>query len=123
MKNEVLLGIDFGKKRVGVAISHGFMAEAYRTLDYSDKEKFLAEIRKIIEEQKIQKLVVGLPVHGDEDTDQTKWTREQAKFISEKLNLPYELVNEAYSSVEADKYLGERDSESARIILEQYLAS
>ena len=123
MENVCLLGIDFGSKRVGTAISHGFMAEAYKTLDYTKKENFYKDLTGIIDEQKIQKLVVGLPLLDGRETAQTKWTIAQVDELKDKINIPVEFVDEAYSSVEADKYASDRDSESARIILEQYLAS
>ncbi len=122
MKNEILLGIDFGTKRVGVAISHGFMAEGIATLGFSNKESFYSDLKKIIVEQKIEKIIVGLPMGVDGDTHQTLWTRERGEELGEETGLPVIFVDESYSSVEADKYNSDRDSESARIILEQYLA-
>ena len=122
MENVGLLGIDFGTKRVGTAISHGFMAESHKTLDYSKKEIFYQELKKIIEEQKIEKIIIGLPFHDGRETSQTKWTREQVELLKKEISIPVEFVDEAYSSVEADKFVSDRDSESARIILEQYLA-
>jgi putative Holliday junction resolvase len=123
MKNEVLLGIDLGRKRVGIAISHGFMAEGLTTLDFSNREKFIDELKKITDEQKIEKLIIGVPFVGEKESEQTHWTLSQVEFIEEKIGLPVETIDEAYSSVEADKFKADRDSESARIILEQYLAS
>ena len=121
MENIGLLGIDLGQKRVGVALSHGFMAEGLTTLDYSDKNLFYKKIKEIIIEQKIGKIIVGLPVHNGQETKQTVWTRQEVESLRDETGLPIELVDEAYSSVEADKFNADRDSESARIILEQYL--
>jgi putative Holliday junction resolvase len=122
MHSEALLGIDLGRKRTGVAISHGFMAEGLKTLDYSSRDKFIDELKRIIDEQKIEKIIIGVPFLSDKKSEQTDWAIAQVKFITQALDIPVETVDEAYSSVEADKYMADRDSESARIILEQYLA-
>jgi len=121
MKSKSLLGIDLGTKRVGLAVSHGFMAEAIESLDYQNKDQFFADLRKIIDEQKIEAIVIGLPLRDGQETDQSRWIKKESEVIGEKLGLEIEFVDEAFSSTEADWYKGDRDSQSARIILEQYL--
>jgi len=124
------LALDLGKKRIGVAVSHGFVAEPLPALDCEKLDETIARLQKIIEEQKVEKVVIGLPLKkGDRESEQSLWTKQAAKEIMEKLKLPCEFVNEAYSTFAARDNLdikkiknkGEVDSHSAKIILEQYI--
>lgn len=125
-----LLSLDLGKRRVGVAISHGILAEALTTLDFDENkfELFANELKEIIETQKVQKIIIGLPLAKDsKETSQTKWTVLIAAKIKKATLLPQVLVEEAYSSVEAATMIkdktkgGSIDALSAKIILDQYL--
>ena len=124
MENITLLGIDFGSKRVGLAISHGIIAEAIKSLPYD--AVFDEEISKLVKDQHINKIIVGLPLDKDGETAQSKLIKEQAGKLAELLGIEIIFVDEAYSSLEADRLHGrdknfDRDSESAKIILDQYL--
>ncbi len=121
MKSKSLLGIDLGTSRAGLAVSHGFMAEALESLDYQNKNRFFLGLKKIIDEQKIETIVMGLPLKDGQETDQSRWIKKESKEIGQELGFEIEFVDEAFSSTEADRYKGDRDSQSARIILEQYL--
>jgi len=125
IKNAGILALDFGTKKVGLAISHGIMAEPLESVLYRDhEENFFKLIAKTCKEQKVSRIIVGLPLDDGEESPQSKWTREQAMKLSEKIDLEVEFVDESYSTLEAtDKLLGDGDvdSESAKIILEQYL--
>lgn len=121
----VILALDLGKKKVGVALSHGVMAEALKILDF-ESASFIGDLEKIIAEQKVETLVVGVPYGKDgHENEQTKWSLAQAKVLKAKLGLPVELVDEAFSTfAAAQNYFGDdmhEDAEAAKIILEQYL--
>lgn len=121
-----ILALDFGTKKVGVAISHGFMAEPSKSILFREHEAaFYKEITRLIEEQKIGKVVIGLPLQDGQESKQSSWTREQAMILSKIIKCEIEFVDESYTSLEAIDNLsgdGDIDSESAKIILEQYLA-
>lgn len=55
-----LLGIDYGRKKIGLAISDGRLSEPYQVIRYKDHDKMVAHIQRIIEKQKIEKVVVGI---------------------------------------------------------------
>jgi putative transcription antitermination factor YqgF len=120
-----ILALDFGTIRVGVAISHGFVAEALESLEYLGKEdNFVESLKKIVKEQKVTDIVIGLPLKNGEETEQSSWTRKQVRKISEKIETRFSFVDESYSSLSAKDQIkknGDLDSESAKIILEQYL--
>lgn len=133
----ILLGLDFGKKRVGTAISHGIVAQSHATIDFDEAkfELFLLKIKKIIAEQKVDKVVIGIPLGRDgKETSQGIWTEKQADRLKGALEVPVVFVEESFSSAEALSQISEFaiskkrkrqkgliDMESARIILHQYL--
>ena len=66
-KKSRLIGIDPGKKRVGIAISdeNKIVATPYKTVIKKDYSNFLAEIKKIVQENNIKGIIVGNPVNMD----------------------------------------------------------
>lgn len=126
MKNNIaILALDFGTKKVGLAISHGLLAEPLKSVLYRGQEKeFYSHIAKIITEQKVGKIVIGLPLDSGQESLQSRWSREQAVKLSEKIKLEIEFVDESFTTLQAIDELsgdGDIDSQSAKIILEQYL--
>lgn len=61
------LGLDLGKKTLGLAISDrtGLIASFYKSIRYEDENKLISELKDIIEREKIDILVLGLPKNMD----------------------------------------------------------
>jgi len=98
----MILGVDYGKKRVGLALgSHG-VASPYRILRNSDLDTLVSEIASICKKEKVAAIVVGKPLARDRLSRQVI---SEIKTFSEKirgeLGLEVFLVDEAYSSKEA----------------------
>jgi len=55
-----ILGIDYGRKKLGLAISEGPLAEPLRILRYQEIKILSERIRKIVEALRIEKIVVGI---------------------------------------------------------------
>jgi len=124
------IGLDLGRKRVGVALSHGVVAEAVKTLPYDERNttEFIKAIKDIIREQRVKTIVVGLPLgKNGKDTDQSIWTQRQVEDHLVPLGLKIEFVEESFSTSSASDLLESKnrkaliDSYSAKIILEQFL--
>ena len=66
-KKSRLMGIDPGRKRIGIAISdeNKIIATPYTTLIKQDYSKFLIEIKKIFDENNIKGIVIGNPINMD----------------------------------------------------------
>tara|TARA_B100001250_G_C19518224_1_gene664795 strand:- start:15 stop:524 length:510 start_codon:yes stop_codon:yes gene_type:complete len=66
-KKSRLMGIDPGKKRIGIAISdeNKIIATPYTTIIKNDYSKFIMEIKKIIKENNIKGIIVGNPINLD----------------------------------------------------------
>lgn len=54
------LGIDYGRKKIGLAVSDGKLAEPFQVIRYADYEKMIFHIKRIVEKQKIEIVVVGM---------------------------------------------------------------
>tara|TARA_B100001029_G_C14921671_1_gene372346 strand:+ start:86 stop:499 length:414 start_codon:yes stop_codon:yes gene_type:complete len=128
------LGIDFGEKRVGLALSDRLylIASPYKTLHYISENDLISEIKKIVVKKEIEIFVIGLPLNmKGEDSAQTKKVRKFKKLLS-ILNLPIIYEDERFSSIIAKNSLvfqnvktghnkSEIDRTAAAIILQQYL--
>ncbi len=120
------LGIDFGTKNIGVAISddNNQIAFPLKTVQNKDFFKFLDSLLK---ERKIEKIVVGLPLSLKmQKTQQTDLTLNFFKRLKRKFKGEIVLENEFYTSRQADKLLGDYkkgmiDAVSAALILQSYL--
>jgi putative Holliday junction resolvase len=119
------IGIDYGGKRIGIALSDptGAIAFPHSTVENSTAIEI---IKKEVELKRVNMIIVGdtLSYSGKENTV----TKEADAFV-EKLKLetgiPVERVWEAGSSIEASRYAPEgeshNDASAAAIILQRYL--
>ncbi len=130
----VVLGLDYGTSRIGIAVSDptGTIATAWgchRNPGDGPVAPFLA---RIIEERGVEEIVVGLPLTADgREADIARRARAMADHLAGELGLPVKMVDERYSSAEADRWMrqgggrrpekGMRDAVAAELILQQYL--
>ncbi len=131
----VLLGIDYGTRRVGVAVSdrdQRFSSPLHNHDRHGVQvdERFF---RKVVEEYRPVGLVVGLPIHlsGDE-SEKSREARKFAEWLCTVTGLPYTFQDERFTSFQAEKLLlaaelskkkrKERmDKLSAQILLQTFL--
>jgi len=102
------LGIDFGSKRIGLAISdpEGRMAVPLTTLARRDTRSALREIAAIARREGVERFVVGEPVGLDGTRGEAaERARGLAGRLAELTGLPVEFVNESLTSVEAAERL------------------
>lgn len=96
------LGIDFGEKRIGLAISEGSLAVPLTTLRRRDDRSALEEIAGIARREGVGRLVVGEPCNLDGTRGAAaERARRFAARLADLTGLPLELVNESLTSVEA----------------------
>lgn len=136
------MGIDYGAKRIGLALSDasGTLARAWQMVPAAGNPAASAAriadvIRKLqsSDDPDLDGLVVGLPRRlNGEDTDQTPMVRLFVTELGALTGLPVVTQDERLSSVEAEARLAERepdwrkrkaliDAESASIVLQDYL--
>jgi putative Holliday junction resolvase len=100
-----LLGLDAGERRVGVAISdpEQSLAVPLRTLERSVAAR---ELELLARDEEVAGVVIGLPLSlSGESGEQAERTREFARGLSERLNLPVAFWDERLSSQEAERIL------------------
>ncbi|MCX6813822.1 MAG: Holliday junction resolvase RuvX [Candidatus Azambacteria bacterium] len=118
-----VLGIDYGKKWVGVAISDDErkMAFPYETLE--NNSKFFSRLNEKIKKESIYKIVIGLPLNKKmKATSQTIEVENWAEKLIKEVDLPIDFENEIFTSKIADKYEAKnRHSAAAAILLQSYL--
>ena len=131
------LGIDLGSKTVGLAMSDltGTIASTYKTIFFKDEDynSTIDEIKQIVEEYDIKKIIIGLPKNMNNTLgERALITTEYKNMLEEELNIPIIMFDERLTSVisnsiliEADMSRKKRkkkvDSIAAQIILQDYL--
>jgi len=132
-----ILGIDYGEVRVGLALSDltQTIAKPFKTINYKNFDDLLDQLKIIIIDNKVCKLVVGLPYNmKGEDTKQTIKVKEFISFLEFNLSYDIAFIDERLSSVEAEKTMhklniktghnkSDIDKIAASVILQEYLDS
>lgn len=102
-----VLGIDFGERRIGLALSDpsATIAQPLPTLiRRAGKRPPIAAIVQIIQDQAVERAVVGLPLDlSGEETEWTATVREFAGKLQERAGVPVEFVDERLTSVQAER--------------------
>jgi putative holliday junction resolvase len=119
-----ILAIDFGTKRIGLAISDGesTIAHKYDTI-LNTGERTIKNIADVCLKEDVDCVLVGLPIGlSGRDTKMTEQARDFASKL-EKSGLRVSLFDERFTSKSALQAVlkEEKDVESARIFLQTYL--
>ena len=123
-----LLGIDYGRAKVGLALSQGMLAEPVKVIRYEGEDELTQQIREIVEKEAVEKIVVGVSEGKSE---------QEARQYGEKLkSLGVEVVffDETLSTVSAQELAREagmkrkkrkalEDAIAAAVMLQSYLDS
>jgi putative Holliday junction resolvase len=102
------LSIDFGEKRVGIAISDPsrIIAQPLKTIDYVSKKKLLQEIDNLLKEFDISKIILGLPLTlKGTDSAKTTEVRQFEAQLKQMTQIPVVLFDERLTSLEARQIL------------------
>ena len=109
----VILAIDYGKKRLGLALSDefGVTSRPYATWNRTNRRHDLARLRELVRRQRVCRIVVGLPLHMDGGpSEMSGEAKSFAARVERALGLPVEMVDERLSSWEARETLASMDS-------------
>ncbi len=132
-----ILGIDYGSKRMGLAISDelGITARPLAVLERKGLERDLGALENVIRENRVDQIVLGLPLRLDGTRGiQCEKVERFAAALKERLSVPVILWDEALSTWEADELMISAgiksrkrrkmvDKIAAGIILQSYLNS
>ena len=134
------LGVDYGRKRVGLALSDasGMLARPWKTLSVSGLDRQVAEVTRevealVAESDGLSVVVIGLPRRlSGERNEQTAAVEQLAARLGPRTTVPIVLQDERLTSHEAEELLSRRekdwrkrksqlDAVAAAVILQDYL--
>lgn len=129
-----LLGIDYGEKRIGLAISDelGFAHELEVVANWNN-EDLVEYLRQLVVREEIEKIVIGLPLNmNGEESDKAQDVREFAAMLENFLDKEVLFEDERWTTKMVDKTLKEmkisqkearvkKDMLAAKYILQGYL--
>jgi putative Holliday junction resolvase len=129
------LGLDVGRKRIGVAGCDrtGLIATGITTIERTSFERDVEQIRQLVNQRQVQVLIVGLPYSMDGSLGfQARQVQKFTTRLAKVLKLPVEYVDERLTSFQAEQMLIAEnrspsrnkqliDRKAASIILQQWL--
>lgn len=107
-----ILAIDYGSRRMGLAVSDllGITAQGLETLERRNKRRDFEYLEKLVGDYQVREIVVGYPLHMSGDKGpQSEKVAQFAEELREKLNLPVHLWDERLTSAEANRVLREAE--------------
>lgn len=128
-----LLSIDYGRRRIGLAISDalGWTVRPLATIERKGRAADMARLQEVVRQYGVERIIVGHPLRMDGTTGEM--AEEAARFarrVGQALHLPVELVDERLTSWAARQWQSGRgetgvgkpkDEIAAAILLEEYL--
>ncbi|MCX7872520.1 MAG: Holliday junction resolvase RuvX [Verrucomicrobiae bacterium] len=132
-----VLAIDYGTKRIGIAVSDptGTLAVPLETIPATPFDKFLERLRQIIQEKEVSLILVGMPrsLSGEYGESANK-VREFVDALKETIHVPIKTWDERLTTVQAQRSMletGEKtksfkkkiDRMAAAVLLQSYLDS
>lgn len=130
-----ILAIDFGAKRIGLALCDPLKTFAYPYVTIPNNDIVFKELKKIVIDQEVEKIILGNPLR--EDGQVSKMLKPIMEFktnLEKDLALEVILVDESYSSSTAQERIitavpkkskrrekGLIDRNAAAVILQEYL--
>jgi putative holliday junction resolvase len=130
-----ILAIDYGEKRIGLALTDPLqmIAKPLQTIQFQSKKSFVETLLPIIREQAVGLVILGLPWGSEgQETMKTLEVKKFGTFLQSQLPVPLEYWDERFSTAEANSelkkmgydYLAARefvDAVAASLILRSYL--
>lgn len=121
------LGLDFGTKKIGVAIVDSDIRIASPLMILKNDEAFLTALKRLISEEYIDEIVVGMPGGtGFEISDYLKEVETFVIKLADFLPIPIKTFDESYTTAEAQRLMkesrtrGEDDDLAAMVMLQAY---
>lgn len=122
-----ILGIDYGRSKIGLAIADGPLAEPMGVIRYTDTKTLVDKLIKIIEENSIEKVIFGVS-EGEMGEESKNFSLNLGKIVK----IPVETFDETLSTQDAQRMsleagIGQKkrhemeDAYAAAIMLQNFL--
>lgn len=122
-----VLGIDYGKKKIGLAIAEGPLAEPLRVIRFESEKEAFKKTEQVVQVEQVERVVIGV--------SEGKMGQESRKFggkLRDKLEVPVVFQDETLTTHEAQEFSRKagikrkkrkalEDAYSAALILQSYL--
>lgn len=121
------LGIDYGTKNVGIAVSDegGRIALPFKVIVNRGGKRLLSEIKDLVKKEKAEVVILGLPLYLDgTESAETRKVKRFAELLKKEVSIPVALENEMLTTkmvLRAGVRQGSTDAASAALILQAYL--
>ena len=128
----VILGVDLGKARTGVAVcdKSELLASPVEVVNEHNRERLLERVAQLAKDRRAEQIVVGLPRNMDGSEGES--AQNARAFGAEKTGLPIDFSDERGTTITAHGFLNETntrgkrrkatvDAVAATIILQDYL--
>jgi putative holliday junction resolvase len=122
-----LLGLDVGKSRIGVAFCDTSVGIVFprNVINVKSEEKAIEEITKIVEQDRIDKIIVGLPLNFNSTRSNIQsYVENFVNLLKKKVKVEIEFFDERFTTKIASMMSSKNknvDSIAAKIILEDYI--
>jgi putative Holliday junction resolvase len=131
------MALDYGSKRIGVAMSDELLltAQGADTIFNNDSDRSIDAIKRLVSENEVTEIVVGLPINMDGSRGH-KVSEVEAfvAHLAESIAIPVKTLDERLTTVQAERTLLEADMSrqkrrqlndkiAAQLILQSYLDS
>ena len=118
-----ILGIDYGSKWIGIAITDSGNKLAFPCETFENNFRFFTRLNELIKREDIYKIIIGLPLNKNmKPTVQTTEVENWAEKLIKEVDLPIEFENEILTTKAADKSNAQnKHSAAAAILLQSYL--
>jgi len=122
-----LLGLDVGKSRIGVAFCDTSVGIVFprNVINVKLEEKAIEEITKIVEQDRIDKIIVGLPLNFNSTRSNIQsYVENFVNLLKKKVKVEIEFFDERFTTKIASMMSSNSknvDSIAAKIILEDYI--
>ena len=115
----VILAIDYGQKRLGLALSdeNGVTSRPFATWTRTNRRRDLARLRELARKEGVRCIVVGLPLHLDgTPSEMSKEAKGFAARVKKALGIRVEMMDERLTSWEAKQVSSKMKSSSRRAL-------
>ncbi|MGJ8663345.1 MAG: Holliday junction resolvase RuvX [Marinicella sp.] len=133
---DFILGVDFGQKRIGLAVGQTLTRVANRLNTLPNNKQFWPDLKNVISEWNISQIIIGLPLDmAGEEQEITRQVKNFAKKVKQQTELPVHFIDERLTSYEAERQFQSQrqanlskakgksqiDAMAAQIILQSWL--
>ena len=122
-----ILGIDYGRRKIGLAIADGPLAEPWKVFRYEDVDEVIKKVIQVIKVERIERVVVGIS-----EGEMGRESKDFSLSLSISLRIPVKTFDETLTTQEAQRLSIEagitrskrkelEDAYAACVMLQSYL--